>query len=394
MMMQLPLLLALTMLGQPSPGAPGTPGNQGARGERGERGQRTPAERFDRMDRNKDGVLTRDELPRPQIFIAMDADKDGKVTREEAEAWGKANPRSQRNRRGNRQGNAPDGGNAPMQGEEPRRRTTPAAEPTRNLKDIVYVEQPSNAKRQSLDIHKPDGAGPHPVLVHIHGGGWAAGDKKNNAQAKAKVLDDIGWMLVTPNYRLSPEVQHPGHIIDVAAAVAWVHDNIADYGGDPERIVVMGHSAGAHLAALVATDHERLAVHGKSPRILDGVILLDGAAYDIPTTMSLPTGYERMQGMHRRWVGNDRSDWIDASPMLQVTADVGTPPFLILHTARAEATAISTRLGEALQRAGCDALVLECPDDDHGSINTKLGQPDHRPTEAIRIVLESINEPK
>lgn len=389
-MIQLPLLLTLALLTQPSPGTPGTPG---ARGERGERGQQRLMERFDRMDRNKDGVLTEDEVPRPQVMKAMDQNGDGRVTRAEAIAWAQeAMQGRDRSQRGNR-GNTPRGQQPDPMGETPPRTGTPEqnAGSFTVHRDIPYVERPVNRQRQCLDIYQAAGGTPRPVVVHIHGGGWAAGDKKNNAQSKAQALDAIGWMLVTPNYRLSPEVKHPGHIEDIAAAVAWVHDNIAAYGGDPDRIVVMGHSAGAHLAALVATDHERLAAHGKSPDILDGIILLDGAAYDIPAMLGNPNIPDRARRTHERWVGTDRADWTDASPMLQVTPDVGTPPFLILHIARPMAATESRRLGEALEAAGVSTVVLECPDDDHGSINTKLGQPDHRPTEAIRVVLESMN---
>ena len=397
-MIQLPLLLTLALLTQPAPGPPGTPDTPGAQGQQGERARQRAMERFDRMDTNGDGVLTKDELPRPQLMKAMDGNGDGKVTRAEAIAWGQANLQQgrQRGQRNNRNGrNTPERGATPdPMGDTPTAKPETKTQPFTVHRDVPYVKRPANRQRQCLDIYQSTTDAVRPVVIHIHGGAWAAGDKKNNAQAKAKALDAMGWMLVTPNYRLSPEVRHPGHIKDIAAAVAWVHDHIADYGGDPRRIVVMGHSAGAHLAALVATDHDRLAAHGKSPEILDGVILLDGAAYDLPTTMDSPEGYERMKRMHRRWVGTKRGDWIDASPMLQATADVGTPPFLILHTARAEAAAISTRLGETLQRIGSDAVVLECPDDDHGSINTKIGEPDHRPTEAIRLVLESLHPRK
>jgi arylformamidase len=363
-------------------------------------------------------VLTSDELPRPQMMDAMDENKDGKVTIEEAIAWSKANPRQGRDRRGNRPGTPgtpgapgapgapgtsgapgaqpPAPGNMPERGNQNQRRNQLQNQATNTQftvhKDIAYIRQPANPQRQSLDIYQAPQGTDRPVIVYIHGGGWHNGAKEQGADGKAQALDRLGWMLVAINYRLSPDVQHPEHIKDVAAAVAWVHDNIDDYGGDPERIVVMGHSAGAHLAALVATDPQRLAAHGKSPAILDGAILLDGAAYDVPTMLDNPNLPENSRTMHLGWLGNRRSNWADASPILQVDRSTDIPPFLILHTSSAMGAAESKRLGDALEQAGGSAVVLECPDDDHTSINRNLGTPDHRATEAIRIVLESMND--
>ena len=408
-MMQLPLALVITLLAQPTPGTPGGPGGPGGPGNpgaRGERGQRSALERFKRMDRNNDGVLTSDELPRPQMMKAMDENKDGKITMEEAVAWAKANPRQGRDRRGNRPGTpgtpGSPGSPPPAPGNMPERGNQPQNQPqNQNLaaktrftvhKDIAYARRPVNPQRQALDIYQAPRGPDRPVVVYIHGGGWHIGDKEEGAASKAQALDQIGWMLVAINYRLSPDVKHPEHVKDVAAAVAWVHDNIDDYGGDPERIVVMGHSAGAHLAALVATDPQRLAAHGKSTNIIDGAILLDGAAFDIPTMLDNPNLPEQSRTMHLGWLGNRRSTWADASPMLKVAPGNDIPPFLILHTPRRMGAEESRRLGDTLEQAGNSVLVLECPDDDHTSINRNLGTPGHRPTEAIRIVLESMND--
>jgi arylformamidase len=91
-----------------------------------------------------------------------------------------------------------------------------------------------------------------------------------------------GFVYVAINYRLPPAVHHPTHARDVAKALAWVADNIGRYSGDPERIYAMGHSAGAHLAALVATDESYLKREGYSLKTIKGDILLDVGAYDIP----------------------------------------------------------------------------------------------------------------
>jgi acetyl esterase/lipase len=117
-------------------------------------------------------------------------------------------------------------------------------------RDQAYGEHP----RQRLDVYAPREAGPpRPVLVFIHGGSWNSGDKATYAFAGAAFADG-GFVTVTPNYRLVPEVRYEGFLQDSAQAVRWARDNARRFGGDPERIVIVGHSAGAYNAAMLALD--------------------------------------------------------------------------------------------------------------------------------------------
>ena len=377
----LAILLITMLLGQPAspPEAPGAPAGQNGQGNRGKRNATPISERFDQLDRNKDGVLTPDEFQRKALFNRADADKDGKITREEAAALA-GNARRQAGRNNQRR---------PNQSGQPEQKTN-SGSALQITRDIPYVSRPSDPERQSLDIYAHATDTPKPVMIWIHGGGWAAGNKTNGAEAKAKLLAAQGVMLVSINYRLSPAVTHPSHIKDVAAAVAWVHDNIDDYGGDPERIVIMGHSAGAHLAALVATDSRRLAFHRKSLGIIDAVILLDGAAYDLPAMLEGPNVADRTRRMHERWATTNPRMQADASPIRKIKSNTDIPPFLILHIDRPSGTAQSQALAQALDEAGAPSVVMLCKDDTHSTINTNLGTPGHRPTEAIQIVLEGL----
>jgi acetyl esterase/lipase len=112
-------------------------------------------------------------------------------------------------------------------------------------------------KRQVLDVYSPKGAKDLPVVLWIHGGGWQAGDKKD-VQLKPRAFTDKGFVFVSTNYRLLPDVDMGAIVRDVARAVGWVHGHVAEHGGDPKRLFVMGHSAGAQLAALVCTDDRYL----------------------------------------------------------------------------------------------------------------------------------------
>jgi acetyl esterase/lipase len=128
-------------------------------------------------------------------------------------------------------------------------------------KDIPYVA--GGHARQVLDIHSPQDAKNLPVVFWIHGGGWQTGDK-SQVQIKPKAFNDKGFVFVSTNYRLLPEVDMGTIIRDVAKAIRWTHDHIAEHGGDPTRLFVMGHSAGAQLAAIVCTDDRYLKAEGLS----------------------------------------------------------------------------------------------------------------------------------
>src|SRR5262245_27804511 len=129
-----------------------------------------------------------------------------------------------------------------------------AAEPKAH-RDLAYAE-PKN-ERQTLDVFAPAEGKNHPVVIWIHGGGWQAGNK-TDVQIKPRAFADKGFVFVTTNYRLLPAATIQQMAGDVAKAIRWAHDHARDYGGDPDTLFVMGHSAGAQLAALVCTDDRYL----------------------------------------------------------------------------------------------------------------------------------------
>ena len=116
-------------------------------------------------------------------------------------------------------------------------------------RDVPYADKAG--ERQVLDVYAPTGAKGLPVVFWIHGGGWQTGDKKE-VQVKPQAFTDKGFVFVSTNYRLLPAVDMRTIVRDVAKAVGWTHAHVAAYGGDPKRLFVMGHSAGAQLAALLA----------------------------------------------------------------------------------------------------------------------------------------------
>lgn len=171
----------------------------------------------------------------------------------------------------------------------------------------------------SLDVYRASGvdAGA-PVVVFLHGGSWQHG-RREYYRFVGQALSARGVLVVVPDYRKAPHDRFPAFVEDAAAATAWAHAHATEFGGDAGRVFVMGHSAGAHMAALLGTDARYLARWGLRPDQLAGVIGLAGP-YDFPRTVN-----ERIE----RRVFADVSDWPQTQPGHFVDGD--EPPFLLLH---------------------------------------------------------------
>lgn len=204
------------------------------------------------------------------------------------------------------------------------------------------------------------------VLLFVHGGGWAHGER-SMVHALPDYARRHGLTLASTDYRLAPAVTARRSAEDVAAAVAAVRQARP---GAP--ILLLGHSAGAHLAALVATDPAYLAAQGLTPADLAGVVLLDGAGYDATTPRGGRGPLNRaLERMYDQAFGDERAA---LSPTLRVRDGAVYPPFLIFHVAgREESAAQSRALAAALIRAGGQADVVAAPGDSHRSLNTGFG---------------------
>lgn len=237
-------------------------------------------------------------------------------------------------------------------------------------------------ERQVLDVYSPPGAKGLPVVFWIHGGGWQAGDK-SSVQLKPQVFVEKGFVFVSTNYRLLPTVEMESIIRDVAQSLGWVNKHIAEHGGDPKRIFVMGHSAGAQLAALVCTDDRYLKAQGVPFNVLKGCVPVDGDTYDVPAIIETAETRRRVHGQpqpklgHREKFGNDPKKHIDFSAVTHVAKGKDIPPFLILHVAdHPDNAAQAQRLGAVLKDAGLPVTVFGAKETNHTRINAELGMPD------------------
>jgi len=262
--------------------------------------------------------------------------------------------------------------------------STQAQEPKRN---IPYADPPQ--ERQVLDVYSPAGAKNLPVVFWIHGGGWQTGDK-SSVQQKPQAFVDKGYVFVSTNYRLLPNVDMGTIIRDIAKSIHWVHDHIAEHGGDPKRLLVMGHSAGAQLAALVSIDDRYLKAEGLSLDIIKGCVPVDGDTYDVPAIIETAETRKRVHGLpqatfgHREKFGNDPAKHRDFSAVTHIVKGKSIPPFLIVHVAEhPDTSAQAQRLANALKQADIPVTVYGGRETTHNKINADLGLADDPGTKAL-----------
>lgn len=250
-----------------------------------------------------------------------------------------------------------------------------------DFKDIAYRDdKDADPVKHKLDLYLPKGQRDFPVVFFVHGGGWHSGNKElYSAIGQMFARNGIGAVLI--NYRLSPKVQFPAHIEDVAKAFAWTHANIDRYGGRADRIICCGHSAGGHLVSLLATDEKYLKAEKCSFKDIRCVIPISGV-YAI----------DEIHGLYVSVFGRDRVERKDASPIHHVGKDV--PPFFILCADRDLPTIdkVSDEFYKALKKAKVDVREQMIPQRTHISIVLLATKEDDLTAAAILDYIERHTE--
>ena len=269
---------------------------------------------------------------------------------------------------------------SPIQGQAP----IPAQTISKN---IPYVA--AGHERQVLDVYAPQGAKNLPVVFWIHGGGWQMGDK-SSVQLKPQWFVEKGFVFVSTNYRLLPTVDMAAIIKDIAKSIRWVHENIAIHGGDPKRIFIMGHSAGAQLAALICTDDRYLKAENLNLSIVKGCVPVDGDTFDIPAIIEIAETRCKVYNLpqatfgHRQKFGNDPAKHKDFSTVTHVARDKGIPPLLIIYVSNdADTSGQANHLGRALKKQGIPTTLFGGRETTHTKINADLGLADDAGTKAL-----------
>jgi acetyl esterase/lipase len=244
---------------------------------------------------------------------------------------------------------------------------------------------------QALDLWVPEGAKNAPLVLFVHGGGWKRGSKDNatSGSLPGHMLEQ-GYAFASIDYRLVPDATVEQQAADVAASLAYLLEKADTLGIDRSRVVLTGHSAGAHLVALVGTDEKYLRAAGLSFADIDGVIPNDGAAYDVARQVAQAQG--RKAGIYQDAFGTDPARQQALSPTRHA-AGRNAPAFLLIHVQRPDGVAQAAALAEALGQSGTPVEVGSFPGEGlrgHMEINRKLGEPDYPATPVMDAWLRKV----
>ncbi|RIX46073.1 MAG: alpha/beta hydrolase [Rhodocyclales bacterium GT-UBC] len=247
------------------------------------------------------------------------------------------------------------------------------------LSNLAYGSDPA----QRLDVYLPANAHQAPVIFMVHGGAWAVGDKAMGRVVEAKVARWVGrgFIFVSTNYRMLPDAPPDVQLRDVQRALAFAQGKAGEWGGDAQRFILMGHSAGAHLVALLAASPAAARQAGLQAPV--ATVALDSAAMNLVEIMSQPH-----YRLYDKPFGDDPVYWQRMSPTLNLGP--GAPPFLLVCSSRREASCQQAR--QFAERAGAQGIRAEVLSQDlsHGDINSQLGLPG-RYTDAVEDFMASLD---
>jgi arylformamidase len=247
------------------------------------------------------------------------------------------------------------------------------------VRDVPYGADP----KQRFDVYVPRGARNAPVILMVHGGAWRIGDKRSRGVVSNKVerWSRAGVIVISVNYRMLPRTDPVEQARDVARALAAAQARLGEWGGDPARVVLMGHSSGAHLVALLDA-HPALATSlGARPWL--GAVILDGAALDVMQTMTLPH-----LPLYTRAFGTEPGFWREASPAHHLAAGA-KPMLLVCSSRRRDSCPAATRFAARATALGVRTEVVPVPKS-HAAIDADLGAPGAY-TEAVETFLRSLD---
>lgn len=247
-------------------------------------------------------------------------------------------------------------------------------------RNVPYADGENAHPRRVLDVYVPDGAENFPLLLFVSGGGWTQGSKDWVANVGIAFAQQ-GIGVATVDHRLVPEVTYTGQVEDLALALVWLRENISEVRGDPARIVIGGHSAGAQLISMLATNPQYLDALGYDLSIISGVIPISGT-YQF-TESILGSGV----------VPNEDGADVTASPITYVSPE--TPPFLLLYAGDESPLAADQAelMRDTLGAVAVPAQVAEISDRDHFSITQAIGTTDDRATQIMLDWMTAIFAP-
>ncbi|QKX07042.1 alpha/beta hydrolase [Aquimarina sp. TRL1] len=245
---------------------------------------------------------------------------------------------------------------------------------------IQYKQLPEeDPNLLSLDIYYTTAVSEKkPVVIYVHGGGWSLGDKRNQLKNKIALFRSLGYVFVSINYRLSPfpfnitnpdRIKYPTHNRDLADAIVWTYHKIGVYGGDKNNIVLIGHSAGAHLVALTAINQHFITESGGNPAMIKGVAVIDTEGYDVGEQVKNGV----LKKMYLNAFGGDEQLYKEASPLHMIKKENRHPRFFIAKRGNSSRLEIADKFINRLQSNGITVDQVDGSIYDHERINTAIG---------------------
>ena len=230
----------------------------------------------------------------------------------------------------------------------------------------------AGADSPELDVYSFEGASDAPIMIYVHGGAWMIGDKRQ-VRDKPAFFNANGFVFVSVNYTLVPRGTVEGQVAQIDAAIGFVADNAARFGGDAANISLMGHSAGAHLVAMAAVNPGPRAQALLATGALRAVIANDTIAYDIA---AIAAARGRLPRLYRKPFGEDPALWAALSPARYVAGARNLPRFLLTHSAQGNAAARAlavNRFAGLLRGVGAEVTVFDGAGYNHMQISRAVG---------------------
>jgi len=263
---------------------------------------------------------------------------------------------------------------------------------TQQYKNISWVD----ANNLSLDIYyNSDIETKRPVVIYVHGGGWAIWDKTSQLDNKVSLFKSLNYIFISVNYRLSPfpyklrdddRIKYPIHNEDVASSISWIIKNISSYWGDETKIALMWHSAGAHLVALTGADESFLIDEWLSFDNISGIISIDTEAYDISQQIN---NWEQ-QKLFENAFWNNQQQMIQASPMYNISEDKNHPPYFIWKRDTEKTLSSHEDFIQTLKNNSVTVTEIDGSQYSHAEINDAIWNPDD--TVITPAIIEFLDE--
>ncbi len=228
-----------------------------------------------------------------------------------------------------------------------------------------------------LDVYSFEGANNAPIIIYVHGGAWMIGDKRQ-VRDKPALFNENGTIFVSVNYTLVPRATVEQQLAELDAAIGFIAENAARFGGNPENISLMGHSAGAHLVVMAAVNPGPRAQALLAAGALKAVISNDTVAFDMAQIARAAGG--RLPRLYRKPFGEDPARWATLSPATYVARAQTLPRFLLTHSGQGNASAralVVNGFAARLRRAGAEVQVFDGGRYTHMQISRAVGvEPD------------------